>query len=116
VNRKAFETLPAYFQKRLLPALQTLLDAAVAAGEVRTGVEADDLLSAVGNLCRQDPGDDPDRARRMVAILTDGLRYGASPSVTSASQRGSAGSDPDGAERQAKSAASGHARGAEAGK
>ncbi len=82
----AFETLPAYFQKRLLPALQTLLDAAVAAGEVRKGVEADDLLSAVGNLCRQDPGDDPDRARRMVGILTDGLRYGASPSVKASSQ------------------------------
>ncbi len=31
----AFDTLPAYFQARLVPALRTLLDAAAAAGEVR---------------------------------------------------------------------------------
>ena len=34
----AFDTLPAYFQKRLLPALRTLLEAAAAAGEVRADV------------------------------------------------------------------------------
>ena len=76
----AFAALPTYFQQRLLPALRTLLDAAVAAGEVRADVDADDLLSAVANLCRQAPDEDPDRARRMVALLMDGLRYGASPS------------------------------------
>ena len=81
----AFEPLPAYFQKRLLPAFRTLLDAAVAAGEVRADVDADDLLSAVANLCRQAPDEDPDRARRMVALLIDGLRYGASPSVNTPS-------------------------------
>jgi hypothetical protein len=54
-----------------------LLDAAVAAGEVRADVDADDLLSAVASLCRQAPDEDPERARRMVAILVDGLRYGA---------------------------------------
>ncbi len=81
----AFDTLPAYFQKQLLPAFQALLAAAVAAGEVRTDVDADDLLSAVANLCRQAPNDDPDRARRMVAILIDGLRYGAKSSVNNAS-------------------------------
>jgi AcrR family transcriptional regulator len=73
----AFETLPAYFQKRLLPALRMLLGAAVAAGEVRADVNADDLLIAVANLCRQARDEDPDRARRMVALLIDGLRYGA---------------------------------------
>jgi len=72
-----FDNLPAYFQKRLLPAFRTLLDAAVAAGEVRADVDADDLLNAVANLCRQANNDDPDRARRMVALLIDGLRYGA---------------------------------------
>src|SRR5215470_10432287 len=35
-----FDTLPAYFEARLLPALQTLLDSAVAAGEVRADVAA----------------------------------------------------------------------------
>ena len=39
----AFDALPAYFQKRLLPALRTVLDAAAAAGEVRADIEPDDL-------------------------------------------------------------------------
>jgi len=81
----AFDPLPAYFQAQLLPVLRTLLDGAVAAGEVRAGVGAEDLLSAVANLCRQSPDDDPDRARRMVALLIDGLRYGARPSVNAPS-------------------------------
>jgi hypothetical protein len=72
-----FDPLPAYFTTRLLPALQTLLDSAVAAGEVRADVNAGDLLNAVANLCRQSEYDDPDHARRMVALLADGLRYGA---------------------------------------
>jgi len=77
----AFDSLPAYFQKRLLPAFRTLLDAAVAAGEVRADIDANDLLSAVAKLCQQSDDDDPDRARRMVALLIDGLRYGTSPSL-----------------------------------
>ena len=81
----AFEPLPAYFQARLLPAFRTLLDAAVAAGEVRPDVDAEDLLMAVANLCRQAPEEAPDRARRMVALLIDGLRYGARPSVNTPS-------------------------------
>ena len=77
----AFEPLPAYFKTRLLPAFRKLLDAAVAAGEVRADVNADDLLSAVGNLSRQAPDDDPERTRRIIALLIDGLRYGAKSSV-----------------------------------
>ncbi len=76
----AFDALPAYFQKRLQPALRTLLDAAVAAGEVRAGVEPDDLLGAVGNLSMAAHAGGPDHARRMVALLVDGLRYGAGSS------------------------------------
>jgi AcrR family transcriptional regulator len=76
-----FDSLPAYFQTRLLPAFRSLLEAAVAAGEVRADVNADDLLSAVGSLCRQSQDEDPDRGRRMVALLVDGLRYGASSAV-----------------------------------
>jgi len=76
----AFDSLPAYFEKRLLPALRTLLDTAVAAGEVRADVDADDLINTISNLSRQSHDDDPDRARRMVAIFIDGLRYGAKPS------------------------------------
>ncbi|HLY26809.1 MAG TPA: TetR/AcrR family transcriptional regulator [Aggregatilineales bacterium] len=75
----AFDGLPAYFQARLLPAFQTLLDSAIAAGEVRADVDANELLNAVSSLSRQTPGDDPDTARRMVALLVDGLRYRARP-------------------------------------
>jgi len=81
----AFDTLPAYFNQRLRPAFRTLLDAAVAAGEVRADVDADDLLSAVASLCKQSHDDDPDRTRRMVALLIDGLRYGARPSMNTPS-------------------------------
>jgi hypothetical protein len=72
-----YDTLPAYFRTRLRPALQTLLDAAAAAGEVRAGVEPDDLLRAVASLCARAHDGDPGHGRRMVALLVDGLRYGA---------------------------------------
>jgi len=74
----AFDALPAYFQKRLRPALQTLLEAAAAAGKVRAGVDPTDLLRAVASLCRPAHEGDPTHARRMVALLMDGLRFGAS--------------------------------------
>jgi AcrR family transcriptional regulator len=73
----AYTALPAYFAKRLQPALKTLLDAAVAAGIVRPAIEAGDLLRAVANLCRGVHGEEPVYARRMVELLVDGLRYRA---------------------------------------
>jgi AcrR family transcriptional regulator len=76
----AYEPLPAYFEKRFRPALRALLDRAVAAGEVRAGVEPGELLHAVASLSAP-VRDDPEQARRMVALLIDGLRYGASPSA-----------------------------------
>jgi len=76
----AYEPLPAYFQQRLEPALRTLLESAVAAGEVRTDFVAKDLLDAVASLCRTAYDRGPDHARRMVALLVDGLRYGKSRS------------------------------------
>jgi AcrR family transcriptional regulator len=75
-----YDTLPAYFEKRLRPALQSLLEAAAAAGEVRVGVKPDDLLRAVASLCAPAYGGDPAHALRMAALLADGLRYGARPS------------------------------------
>jgi AcrR family transcriptional regulator len=77
----AYDALPAYFQKRLRPALQTLLEAAAKAGEVRAGVEPNDLLQAVASLCAPAHDSDPEHALRMVALLVDGLRYGASPAT-----------------------------------
>jgi hypothetical protein len=40
----AYNALPAYFQERLLPAFQALLEATAAAGKVRGGVEPYNLL------------------------------------------------------------------------
>ena len=79
----AYGSLHDYFNQRLQPTLRALLEAAEAAGEVRGDVEPEDLLGAVASLCMQARDDRPDHARRMVALLVDGLRYGAgaSPSL-----------------------------------
>jgi AcrR family transcriptional regulator len=69
----AYSALPAYFDKHLKPALEGLLDAAVAAGVVRPGIEPGDLLRAVATLCRGPHGEEPAYARRMVELLADGL-------------------------------------------
>ncbi len=76
----AYSALPQLFNTRLLPALQTLLHAAVVAGAVRSGMDAEELLHAVANLCRVSHEKEPAYARRMVALLVDGLRYGATNS------------------------------------
>jgi AcrR family transcriptional regulator len=74
----AFEPLRAHFEQRVRTALRTLLESAVAAGEVRNDVESDELLHAVASLCM--PAQDDGRAQRMVALLVDGLRCGMRPS------------------------------------
>jgi AcrR family transcriptional regulator len=76
----AFEPLPTYFRERLEPALRMLLESAGAAGEVRTDFTAGDLLDAVASVCMRAYDRGPDHARRMVALLVDGLRYGKSVS------------------------------------
>lgn len=73
----AFAQLPDYFEQRLRPALEGLLKAAHKAGKVRGGVDAMDLLRAVGSLSTPVCGSAPDYGRRMAALLVDGLRYGA---------------------------------------
>jgi AcrR family transcriptional regulator len=75
----AYEPLRTYFGQRMRPAFRALVQSAVAAGTIRGDVDADDLLDAVGNLCMSAYGDRPEQARRMVALLVDGLRYGATP-------------------------------------
>jgi len=47
------------------------------AGKARAGVDPDDLLRAVASLSTPTHDGDPRHARRMVALLVDGLRYGA---------------------------------------
>jgi AcrR family transcriptional regulator len=75
----AFDALRSYFEKRLQPALQALLASAAAAGEVRTDVDAGDILGAVTSLSMHAFAQGPEHARRMVSLFVDGLRYGANP-------------------------------------
>jgi AcrR family transcriptional regulator len=77
----AYSALPAYFSKRMQPALQALLNTAIRAKVVRSGIEADDLLRAVAMLCHGSHGEEPVYARRMVELLVDGLRYRARESA-----------------------------------
>ncbi len=74
-----FEPLRARFEERLRPAFRGLFQSAVAAGAVRGDVDSEDLLGAVASLCMSARGDG--HARRLVALLVDGLRYGVKPSV-----------------------------------
>ncbi len=73
----AYDALPNHFDQTLRPALRGLLQSAIAAGEVRPDVDADELLGAVASLCMSTHNAGPGRAERMVALLVDGLRYGA---------------------------------------
>ena len=73
----AFEELPAYFRAKFEPALGSLLDAAVSAGQVRAGVAPYDLLRAIGNLSAATDDDGAAHAERMVNLLVDGLRCGS---------------------------------------
>jgi AcrR family transcriptional regulator len=73
----AYSALPGLFNTRMLPALRGLLDSAVKAGEMRAGVDPEELLHAAANLCRASHDKEPAYSRRMVALLVDGLRYGA---------------------------------------
>jgi AcrR family transcriptional regulator len=74
----AFDGLHDYFTGRLAPTLRALLDAAATAGEIRSDIDAEELLIAVSRLSTPGPGSDgTDQSERMVALLVDGLRYGA---------------------------------------
>jgi AcrR family transcriptional regulator len=73
----AFDALPGYFTQRVGPALGSLLEAAAAAGEIRGDISPRDLLYAIAQLCLPIPGEGVAYSQRMVALLLDGLRYGA---------------------------------------
>lgn len=70
----AYEGLPGHFDHRLRPALHSLLTAAISAGQIRTDIAADELLGAVAGLSMSASAE-PGQARRMVALLADGLRH-----------------------------------------
>jgi AcrR family transcriptional regulator len=70
----AFETLHAYFLDRLVPVCAQLLDAAAEAGEILPGLDAYELMLAVGKLCIGADHNPRYDARRMVELLIAGLR------------------------------------------
>jgi len=73
-DKAAFESLHAYFLDRLVPVCAELIDAAAAAGEIRRGVDAYELMFAVGNLCIGADSNPRYDARRMVELVIAGLR------------------------------------------
>ncbi|MGH3322080.1 MAG: TetR/AcrR family transcriptional regulator [Streptosporangiaceae bacterium] len=73
-DNAGFDALHAYFLDRLLPVCAQLLDAAAASGEIRTELEAYELMRGVGNLCIGAEVDHHYDARRLVGVLIAGLR------------------------------------------
>ncbi|MGW2559747.1 TetR/AcrR family transcriptional regulator [Streptomyces sp. NPDC001514] len=73
-DNAGFDTLHAYFLDRLVPVCTQLLDAAAASGEIRSDLEAYELMRGVGNLCIGAESDPHYDARRLVELLIAGLR------------------------------------------
>ena len=74
----AYQSLPDYVVGQLTPALSGLLDGAATHGTIRADVDARELLFAGLSLAAPTSDNDTSQARRMMALLVDGLRYGAS--------------------------------------
>ena len=73
----AYEPLAEYFSTRLAPALDRLLAAALASGDIVRGAEATEFLGAVANLCHGGGpagSDGSAQSERMVRLLLAGLR------------------------------------------
>jgi AcrR family transcriptional regulator len=79
--RSAFESnsgLKTDAKGQILDALGSLLDAGIAAGTIRADVTPDDVLRAMGGIwVMPDEPSWPEHARRLLALLMDGLRFGA---------------------------------------
>lgn len=75
----SFDTLRNHILDTLEPTLRALLDAATADGQIRPDVGPRQLMYAVAKLCLPATGEPADDRQKMVAVLLDGLRYGAQP-------------------------------------
>ncbi|MEV6112946.1 TetR/AcrR family transcriptional regulator [Streptomyces sp. NPDC052109] len=73
-DNAGFDALHTYFLDRLVPVCTELLEAAAAAGEIRSDLPAYELMRGVGNLCIGAESDPRYDARRLVELLITGLR------------------------------------------
>lgn len=73
----AYQSLPDYVVGQLTPALRALLDAAAVAGDICSDIDAREVLLASMRLAAPASQGDVAEARRMVALLIDGLRFRA---------------------------------------
>jgi AcrR family transcriptional regulator len=72
--------LPLFDRTRgqMIAALRELIAAGVAAGTIRADAEAEDVLRAMGGVWSTSDGPEwREQVRRLLALLMDGLRYGA---------------------------------------
>lgn len=69
-----FAALHAHFLDRLLPVCAHLLDAAVEAGDIKTGTQPYELVRGIGNLCIGRADDPRYEPRRLIALLLQGLQ------------------------------------------
>jgi AcrR family transcriptional regulator len=79
---------PTFFAEtkgRATAAATKLLEAGVAAGTVRSDIDGGDLLRAVGGICMSTDQERSDASDRLVGLLFDGLRHGATASPSAAS-------------------------------
>lgn len=72
-----FDPLHAYFLERLVPVCSQCVDAAKAAGEIRSDIDGLHLMRAIGGLCASATDAHDYDARMMVDLLVAGLRVGA---------------------------------------
>lgn len=69
-----FDPLHSYFLERLVPVCAELLDAAARSGEIRSDLDAYELMRGIGGLCAGGASNLRYDARRLVEILIAGLR------------------------------------------
>lgn len=68
----------SHSHRRVRAALDTLVKAAVATGEIRSDVDPEDLMRAMSGICMAaDTPERVERTGRLVDLLVDGLRFGA---------------------------------------
>ena len=72
-------TLLGHTRSQIVSALRVLLTAGAQDGSLRSDADPEDVMRAMGGVWNVGPGPDwEDQVRRLLALLIDGLRYGAS--------------------------------------